>query len=760
MNPQSAIPPSAGGAPPRAELLLAGFVFFLSGASALVYQVSWQRILALHTGVGIQSVAIIVAAFMAGLGLGSHLGGVLSGRLSPRAALRVFAALELAIGVFGALSCVFYYDWLYLRAHWTFGSTWRTALHHLAALGLPTTLMGMSLPFLVHGMVREARTAYRTIGVLYAVNVFGASLGALATPWVLIPRVGIRGAVLAAAAINLVAAVGALVLARRVPARGVTGDAAASVTPPADPDPDAPAGRPFGLWLALYALSGFGALALEIVWFRIIDVGVKATAYTFGTVLAVYLAGLAAGTLAGVRVMARVRRPLQAFLLCQCLLLAYAALAILLVATLRTDAPIYNDYARYWARNRTFILGIDRGLTDVFRLYLAWPAFLFGLPTFLMGLSFTALHRAVHDDVRTSGRKVGLLQAANIAGNVAGSLAVGLISLTAIGTTGTMKVLTAVGLVFAGTGLVFSRRRWPFALLAGVLALLVVAGPKQTDLWTRLHGLYEAGSLVEEDATSVVSIRPWIDGKSELWINGRRHSLLPLWWDPHGAGGAARGHPPRAPDRRRGGPRIRRHPVGGRLPSRDRARHRLRDLLADPAAAPGLRGAPSAGGEPRGVPGRPSRHPAGRGRPQRPGPLRGPLRHHRDGRAPSRERVQRQPVLGGVLSPGRVAPGARWPRLGLGGHAARRRDLPARVSPRPLVRGRRDPDRRQSAFPRRARDLEAAHPGHAGTGVPRPAQRGRDRMMPSTAGAPSRPRPLRSTPNRDLFPRDEFGVRE
>ena len=64
-------------------MLLLGIAFFLSGVAALVYQVIWQRILTLHTGIGVVSVALIVAAFMAGLGLGSHVGGVLSARVSP-----------------------------------------------------------------------------------------------------------------------------------------------------------------------------------------------------------------------------------------------------------------------------------------------------------------------------------------------------------------------------------------------------------------------------------------------------------------------------------------------------------------------------------------------------------------------------------------------------------------------------------------------------------------------------------------------------
>ena len=80
----------------RPELVLAGLAFFVSGASGLVYQVAWQRILALHSGVGIYSIAMIVGAFMAGLGVGSHVGGLFSLRVDARRSLRLFALVELA----------------------------------------------------------------------------------------------------------------------------------------------------------------------------------------------------------------------------------------------------------------------------------------------------------------------------------------------------------------------------------------------------------------------------------------------------------------------------------------------------------------------------------------------------------------------------------------------------------------------------------------------------------------------------------------
>ena len=143
--------PADGAAP----LLLAGAAFLVSGAAGLVYQVAWQRILALMSGVGIYSIAMIVAAFMAGLGAGSHLGGRWSLKLSPRRALLTFALVELGIGAFGAASGWLYYDVLYRRAALLYASPWTAGVMHFVALAIPTLLMGTSLPFLVRAMVGE-----------------------------------------------------------------------------------------------------------------------------------------------------------------------------------------------------------------------------------------------------------------------------------------------------------------------------------------------------------------------------------------------------------------------------------------------------------------------------------------------------------------------------------------------------------------------------------------------------------------------------
>jgi spermidine synthase len=500
-----------------------GLLFLLSGAAALVYQVTWQRLLALHSGVGLYSVAMIVAAFMAGLGIGSHLGGRLSTRLGLRSALVAFAGLELAIGVFGAASPFLYYDWLYPRAVQLPSPSLQAGLLHLACLLPPTCLMGMSLPFLARAVVIDVEGAGRRIGWLYGINTLGAAFGAFAAPWLLLPRLGIRGAVFAAAVANVVVGLGGLLLSRlRADASGAERVAAE----PAAAVGGAASARPPSLWLSLYMLSGFLALSLEIVWFRLVDVAVKSTAFTFGTVLAVYLLGSASGSLLAAALVQRIRRPLAAFLLLQCAILALAALPLVVVVALPPATPGLAWFVRYWGDYAFFQFGHVADRTSVLHLYVELPLALFFLPTLLMGASFPVLQRAVQDDPASSGRKVGMLQAANIAGCTAGSLLVGLVALSYLGTPGTLRLLLGLGLVFALVGL-RHYGRW-FAVPALVLALLAVALPGPERLWRRLHGVEERRSLAlfEEDATSVVAVTPdqrhW-----RLSVNGKGNSFLP-----------------------------------------------------------------------------------------------------------------------------------------------------------------------------------------------------------------------------------------
>ncbi len=508
-------------------LRIAAACFVLSGAAALVYQVAWQRLLALSTGVGVYSVAAITAAFMAGLGIGSDVGGRLSSRVSSLTALRLFAAVELGVAALALISVPFFYDGLYRGAPWLYVTPVRAVFAHFLALLLPTTLMGMSLPFLVRGLVMSPTNAARTIGFLYGANALGASIGALSTPWLLVRFLGINGAVLVGAGLSAIAGAGAWLLSTRMPTPTSTPTSTSTGTGTGTGTPTEEPHQPFRLWLLLYALSGLVSLSLELVWFRVLDVLTKGMAFTFGTLLSIYLLGLALGTFVGASMAERVKRPLRLFLFCQAGLLLWTLLAHTLLVRLPPSFPLLSWLVKYGLRGQGLQMD-PLAVGHFLAVYILVPLFLFGPSTFLMGLGFPILQRAVQHDAKTAGQRVGWLQAANILGCVVGSLLTGLVLLDAIGTAGTFRLLAVLSaaVVFAGARrLVTSQLNY---MVAGLLTLGAVF-PTNDQLWMRLHGNSDPqNTFVEEDAASVVVLTPRRTTGYDLWIRGRSNSWLPF----------------------------------------------------------------------------------------------------------------------------------------------------------------------------------------------------------------------------------------
>lgn len=486
---------------------------------------AWQRLLALTTGVAVHSVAIITAAFMAGLGIGSHAGGVLSRRLTPRRAVLAFAGVELGVAAFAVVSVPFFYDILYRRAPWLYDTLVEGALTHLLTLLVPTGLMGMSLPLLVRGLVRDQAGAARTIGYLYGANALGAAVGAFLTPWVLLRYLAVTGAVYAGAAGSALAGLGALLIGLRMGEGTASGGAVATDVHEHEDDHEHERPQPFSRWVLLYALSGFVSLSLEMVWFRVLDVTAKGAAFTFGTLLALYLSGLAAGTFTAARRAPSIRRPLSAFLLCQAGVVLATLVAHALLARLPADWPALSALARYGTRSYGLQMHAFNW-PEFLAIYVAMPLLLFGPSTFLMGFGFPILQRATQSDPAHSGHRVGVLQAANIAGCTAGSLLTGLVLFDLVGTSGVFRLLGLVAAGIALLGLVACRDR-RFLALAAALALAALVFPGKDRLWLRLHGAPPPDdAFVEEDAAGVTALTPRRGGYN-MAINGRAESWLP-----------------------------------------------------------------------------------------------------------------------------------------------------------------------------------------------------------------------------------------
>ena len=201
------------------------FIFFVSGFSALLYQVVWQRLLTVYYGVGAISITLIVSVYMAGLGLGALLGGALAERVKNRIGL--YFSIELLIGLFGIVSLPFL-DYL---GKSTAGASYLLTFGCMFLfLFFPTVLMGMTLPLLTKILNRLIRDFFDTVSTLYFINTLGAAAGALAGSYLLISFFGLDTTLHVAVALNLLLAGLILTMRRGLPQEDLTAPSAPIVS--------------------------------------------------------------------------------------------------------------------------------------------------------------------------------------------------------------------------------------------------------------------------------------------------------------------------------------------------------------------------------------------------------------------------------------------------------------------------------------------------------------------------------------------------
>jgi spermidine synthase len=522
---------------------------FLSGCAALVYQVVWQRLLVIFSGADIYSVTIIVAAYMGGLGAGALAGGRVADRIGPRASLWAFVAAELLVGGFGLISKPLYYDLLYVHFPYLSATPAAAAMVLFGSLLWPTFLMGLSMPLLGRALTPDLEAIGGVVGSLYAWNTLGAAGGAFVATWVLLPRFGLEGSLWIGAAVTFAGAAAAVLLAL---GRTVRNSAAAVTNRTDQVETSAVGGErlPWRWWLLIYGLSGFVALGLEIAWFRVLGVMLKSSTFTFGTLLAVYLAGLGLGAAFASHRVARNRRPGLTFLLLQYGLTLYAAFSTtVLIALLGSGHP--SRIVRYLGEYdpmhvaaaifelREFVLGhadASSRLVDFSILYFALPMALVGPATFVMGASFPFLQRATQSDFPRLGRKLGVLLAANIAGGVLGAALVGWVMLPGVGTAGTLKALSGLGVLLV---LPLGNAMWPARpgmARAAALTAIVATGagiwmmPGDDTLWARLHSAPPAQVMSAEDGGGVSVLKSeasGFQGAVGVYVNGLGQSWIP-----------------------------------------------------------------------------------------------------------------------------------------------------------------------------------------------------------------------------------------
>lgn len=489
---------------PRWLLPLLLVLFFGSGACALIYQVMWLRLLSLVFGVTVYAASTVLAGFMAGLGAGSLIAGRVAARLARP--LAAFGIAEMLVGVTAFATPFLLAE---LTAIWV--AVYPMLPHSVAAvtvirflvavlvLIVPTSLMGATLPLVIKSAAaREDRIGSR-IGWLYAINTAGAIVGALAAGFYFIGDLGVAKSFQIAAATNLLIGIIAVSAGYAMPPQPL----AEWPAPPAPALTAPPATKPqqrLVLWT--FFLSGLMSLALEIIWFRMLVVFLRPSAYAFTIMLACVLSGIAIGSAMAAPLL-RARRPwIRVLAVIQGLTGVAAVLSFNLLSraqtAIDTAVPLFEK------------LGLNTYLAP-----LVVSSLIAMLPTtLLLGLAFPiglTLWTGDQPSAETT-RRSGAFYSLNVLGAIVGSVLAGFVLLPQFGTRTSLIIVSGLATLSSVTLAISGRAQHARASMAiAVVAplLLVIGASIAVDPFDIAFARFHRGEKLvwrEEGAQTTVAV--------------------------------------------------------------------------------------------------------------------------------------------------------------------------------------------------------------------------------------------------------------
>jgi spermidine synthase len=490
--------------------------------SALIYQILWLRMLGLVFGVTTYAASTVWASFMAGLAVGSLGAGRVADRV--RRPLLWFGICELLIGItalatpaaLAGLQQVYVSLYPSLPPSVPLMTATRFAIA-FAVLIVPTALMGATLPLVIKSSTFRTTRLGERIGLLYGMNTAGAIAGALTAGLYLIQVHGIRRTFVFAAAVNLMVGIAALLLGRTFAAAGhaaADGEAESDVRSPILDR------RRLALVLAVFALSGFTSLALEVVWIRVLTLFLRPTVYGFALMLAAVLGGIAVGSYLVTPFLDRRWRWVAVL---AGLELAIGVASVLSFGPLSQMSPVTAKVAPWMSR-----------FMEEWLVYPTVGSLLAIFPTaLLMGMAFPIGLRLWARVGQTAPRgfaeRVGIFYSINLAGAILGSVVAGFYMLPHFGS---QASVVALGGLSFGSGLLLlaaSELRVAARVIAGVAAsaIFAVAIARSGDPFAEFVRQRYAGAQIlwqEEGVEATAVVLAARNGEISLTVNGNHQA--------------------------------------------------------------------------------------------------------------------------------------------------------------------------------------------------------------------------------------------
>ncbi len=527
-------------------------LFLVSGAAGLVYEVTWTRAFGVVFGNTIFAVSTVLTAFMLGLAGGSWLFGRIADRSSRP--LKLYALLEVGIGIYAfafptILSTTdLFYRWFFQSFHLSFYplSLVRFAVSVVMLL-VPTALMGGTLPVLSKLWAnspgkKEASEADigKSAGLLYSINTFGAVAGSFLSGYLLIRILGVNNTVYLAASANILVGALSFILSRftdkpvgkkykhkrsvRKPKPVKRSFADGEVVIEQAGSPQSRKGRlavdAFGykrtIVLAAVSVAGFCALALEVLWTRVLLFVLGTSVYAFACMLTCFILGIALGSFLCSRVfLARIKNCIFAlgvveFLVGLSVLGSVPLLGMLWyidhILTQKVLAgPFWKEVAAHFIDASVVLL----------------------VPTVLMGMVFPIAVKVCATSWKAAGKRIGEVYACNTMGCVIGSFAAGFVMVPLLGLRDSFFVIIAIQLFLAVVVIFFSEKhRVAFGVSAAVVSVVAIVVSVQSiprDVFLKTMNTYHYPSeviYIKDDATGTVTVHDLPDGDRLIAVDG------------------------------------------------------------------------------------------------------------------------------------------------------------------------------------------------------------------------------------------------
>ena len=497
--------------------------FFGSGLTSLVLETIWNRILGTVFGNTVLASSTVLTAFMLGLALGSIVIGKFVDRVGRP--LLLYGLLELGVGLYalvfpwimavGSDLYIWFYR-AYAPGYWTLNLT-RLGLS-LVFLLPPTFLMGGTLPVLGFHLGTGKHEPGREVGFLYGANTLGGVAGCVLAGFILLERLGVNGSLYTAGITALLVGMLGLALGRLAPDR-------TTLKAPAPPQPHHRrsavksvflSSRSRRVVIAAFAVTGFCALACEVLYTRILLFLLSTTVYAFAIMLSTFLAGMALGAFISTRwLLPRLKHPLAAFGVLEVLVGLAILGSVYLLAGWGTIDP-------RWAQRLNF-----GGIGSVIGARYADAAVILLLPTMLMGMAFPVVSQCLLRGEPELGHRLGQAYGANTLGCVLGSLVAGFLLLPVLGTLTAFLLVADLNLA-AGILLLWHATergatfRWGLLLLcAAVPAIAFLCTPP--NLFWGIINLSHAPaklSFVREHSTGTVTVDDISNGDRVVAVDG------------------------------------------------------------------------------------------------------------------------------------------------------------------------------------------------------------------------------------------------